>query len=183
MFGRRLLAASVAVALAGCAAASDDTIRLTASDRTAVEPAPSTVARTGAKLPDVELVDEQGERVSTAALLGDTPLVINYWFSTCRPCRDELPDFAAVDAEMAGKVRFIGVNGFDTPTENVDFARRLGVEYDLFLDPDGEYTKALRLTTAPATLFVTADGTVVKQVGQIRADELRATIVDLLLTS
>ncbi|MEL6890030.1 MAG: redoxin domain-containing protein, partial [Actinomycetota bacterium] len=50
----------------------------------------------GDVLPVANLFDRAGDAVSTADLLGDDPLVLNFWFSTCAPCRKELPDFADV---------------------------------------------------------------------------------------
>lgn len=184
---RSLIAALVTVGalLTACGGgdSADDTVKLTGADRTAVEPGIGVnQVVEGKQLPVVDLVDGKGNKVSTKSMLGSTPLVLNYWFSTCRPCKKELPDFAAVDQEMAGKVRFVGVNGFDSAEENEDFARKLGVKYDLLLDPSGNYTKALGLATAPVTLFVKADGTIVKQVGEVSADELRSIINTQLLT-
>ena len=46
-------------------------------------------------------VDRDGNDVSSRSLLGDRPLVINFWFSTCIPCERELSDFAEVDAEVS----------------------------------------------------------------------------------
>jgi len=184
---RSLIAALVMVGamLSACGGgdSADETVKLTGADRTAVEPGIGVnQVVEGKKLPTVDLVDVKGDTVSTKSLLGKTPLVLNYWFSSCRPCKKELPDFAAVDQEMAGKVRFVGVNGFDSAKENEDFARKLGVKYDLLLDPSGMYSKSLGLATAPVTLFVTADGTIVKQAGEIDASELRSIINTQLLT-
>ena len=56
---------------------------------------PTAPQLSGDQLPEVTLVDLDGDEISTAALTGQ-PMVINFWFSTCAPCAKELPDFAAV---------------------------------------------------------------------------------------
>lgn len=133
----------------------------------------------GARLPTVELLDNDGGVVSTADLIG-RPLVINYWYSICAPCKKELPAFAAVHAELGDRVRFVGVNPFDTPEVNESFARQLGVRYELLRDPDGAYTVAVGIANAPVTLFVAADGTIVRQTAALDEDELRRFATELL---
>src|SRR4051812_29412664 len=51
----------------------------------------------GERLPSVDVEDNDGNVMSTSDLVGQ-PLVVNVWFSTCPPCKAELPVFAAVHA-------------------------------------------------------------------------------------
>ena len=134
----------------------------------------------GDPLVATDLVNLDGETVATGTLTGE-PLVLNFWFSTCVPCRKELPDFAEVDAELAGAVRFVGVNPFQPSETEERFARDLGVEFELLYDPDGELVSGLGLSRFPVTLLVTAEGTVVDQTGALSADELRQLIRQHLL--
>jgi peroxiredoxin len=133
----------------------------------------------GDRLPSIELVTNDGEMVTTADLLGQ-PLVLNYWYSTCAPCKKELPAFGAVHAEYGDRVRFVGVNPFDTPEVNEQFARERGVQYELLRDEADRYGSAIGIATAPFTLFVAADGTIVRQTGVLDEDELRAHVEELL---
>ncbi|MGD9997996.1 MAG: TlpA family protein disulfide reductase [Ilumatobacteraceae bacterium] len=133
----------------------------------------------GEQLPDVTVVDNDGNDVDVRALTG-TPLVINYWFSTCAPCSAELPGFAAVHAELGDRVRFVGINPQDSPETNVSFAADRGVHYELLRDPDGEYASAVGVASAPFTVFVDASGTIVRQTGVLEEDELREYASELL---
>jgi peroxiredoxin len=133
----------------------------------------------GEQLPDLELVDNDGDPVQLADLEG-TPLVLNYWYSSCAPCKEELPAFATVAAEFDGQVRFVGVNPIDSAEVNESFARDRGVQYDLLRDPDGAYATTIGVSTAPFTLFVAADGTIVRQTGVLTADTLRSHVEELL---
>jgi thiol-disulfide isomerase/thioredoxin len=135
----------------------------------------------GNLLPDVIVRDLDGNEVSTADLLG-TPLVINVWFSTCQPCKREMPHLAQVDAELGDEVQFIGINPFDNADGAAAFAEEFGVEYPTYLDTDGEFTTANGIATYPSTLFVAADGTIVRQrAGELTLDELRQLIQTELL--
>lgn len=137
-------------------------------------------ALAGAFLPDLELRTLSDEALDTAELLG-RPLVMNFWFSTCEPCEKELPDFAAVHAELGDTVRFVGVNHFDPAGTAERFARDRGVRYELLLDPTAALVTELELANFPATLFVTADGRIAElHLGALDAAELRATIQEVL---
>lgn len=133
----------------------------------------------GDALPTVELVDGNGNAISTADLTGQ-PLVVNVWFSTCGPCKKELPEFAAVHADLGDDIRFVGVNPIDTPETNRSFAEERGVTYELLRDPDGAFVDEVGITAFPVTLFVAADGTIVRQTGELDEAELRAYAEELL---
>lgn len=133
----------------------------------------------GDPLPSIELFTNDGEAIDTDDLRG-RPLVINLWYSTCEPCKRELPAFAEVHAEFGDRVRFIGVNPQDVPETNESFARERGVQYELLLDRDGAFTVELGVARFPSTFFVSADGTIVRQSGVLEADDLRSYVEELL---
>jgi thiol-disulfide isomerase/thioredoxin len=135
---------------------------------------------TGDPLPSALVSDLAGEQVATTALVG-RPLVINIWFSTCAPCREELPDFAAVHAELGDQVDFVGINQFPASDREEDFARDLGVTYPLYYDGNSEFISQLGIARYPVTLFVTPEGTIVRQAGQLDAERLRSIIAEDLL--
>jgi len=41
------------------------------------------------------------------------PTVVNFFASWCTECRSELPGFALVSKDLAGRINFIGVNSLD----------------------------------------------------------------------
>jgi peroxiredoxin len=133
----------------------------------------------GTQLPTAMLEDNAGNSVSTADLVGQ-PLVINYWYSTCAPCKKELPDFAAVHADLGDRIRFVGVNPYDTPEVNETFARDRGVQYELLRDPGDSYGSTIGVATAPFTIFVRADGTIARQTGVLDEATLRQYAEELL---
>lgn len=190
---RRLLAGSIAgaivVSLLGGYALSragdessgtDDELVVLDTPGTAQIPSIDTNPKvSGDPLPVVELRTNDGATITTADLLGQ-PLVLNFWYSTCAPCKKELPAFGAVAAEFGDRVRFVGVNPRDTPEVNESFARERGVKYELLRDPDGAYQTTIEIATAPFTLFVAADGTIVRQTGVLDEAQLRRYVEELL---
>ncbi|MGD9701875.1 MAG: TlpA family protein disulfide reductase [Acidimicrobiia bacterium] len=134
----------------------------------------------GETLPDVTVQSLDGSDLSLADLTGQ-PLVVNLWYSTCVPCKKELPDFAAVHQELGDEVRFVGLNLQDSADRAERFARDAGVGYEILLDPDQQTSLALDIAIFPSTLFVDSSGRIVElHQGALTADELRALIAETL---
>jgi peroxiredoxin len=132
----------------------------------------------GEPLPDVALVDVVGNEVRLSTYRGE-PLVVNLWFSNCPPCQRELVDFATVHGEVGDRVRFVGLDPFDTVEAMQRFADRRGVSYDLLRDPEQAFTNEIGVVAYPVTLFVDDRGVIVRQTGAIDADQLREAIAEL----
>jgi peroxiredoxin len=141
-----------------------------------VEPgAPTNPPLTTDRLPAVELVAADG----SAVRLPDTdgrPMVVNLWYSTCPPCARELGEFATVHGEVGDRVRFVGVNPYDTVSTMERFAGDRGVDYELLRDVDFAFADQLGIVAYPVTLFVDAGGRIVARTGALDADELRRHI-------
>lgn len=137
-------------------------------------------AVTGRSLPHVNIETFDGDAFATADLVGG-PLIINFWYSTCAPCKRELPAFAEVQAKYGDQVRFVGVDTLPPSATEEAFARDKGVQYELLYDPNGELTTAVGIANSPQTLFIDANGTIVEQTGELTADKLEALIRTKLL--
>ena len=137
-------------------------------------------AVTGRSLPKVNVQTVAGDSFATADLVG-RPLVVNFWYSTCAPCKRELPAFAAVQAKLGDKVRFVGVDSLPPSAHEEAFARDRGVQYELFYDTNGALTSAVGVAAFPQTLFIDATGTIVEQTGELTADRLEQLIRTTLL--
>ena len=134
----------------------------------------------GLRLPDVTVHTLDGTDLVLDELAGQ-PLVINLWYSSCVPCKKELPDFAAVHRDVGDEVRFVGLNLQDGADRAERFAREAGVGYEILLDPDQHTSVALDIAIFPPTLFVDGSGRIVElHQGALTADELRALIADKL---
>ena len=69
----------------------------------------------GEPLPDIETEALDGDAVPLRSLTGE-PLVLNFWYSTCLPCRKEMPAFQQVHEELGPRVRLIGINPSTAPS-------------------------------------------------------------------
>lgn len=117
----------------------------------------------------------------TAIFPQGRPLVINFWFSTCEPCRREMPALQAASQQLSGIVDIIGVNPNDTAEVAANWASDIGVTFPLYTDRDAELLTEVGIGTMPTTLFVSTDGVIVDtHAGEITAAELRAAITTSL---
>lgn len=132
----------------------------------------------GRTLPANTIVALDGTTMSTSDLLG-TPLLINFWFSTCEPCRREMPILASAHRKYGDSIRFVGLNMNDSATVASEFAKKYGVNYELFTEPSGEFVTALGIATAPFTMIINSAGHIVGQfAGELTASALAALISD-----
>ena len=189
---RRLLLGSLAVAIAvvvavgvvtrsnsvGDSGTGDDVTLTSAGD---LSPTIGTnAAVTGRALPVVDIQTLTDDTLSTADLLG-RPLIINFWYSTCAPCKRELPAFAAAHGKFGNEVRFVGLDPLPPSDTEESFARDKGVKYELYYDSDGELTSTVGVSAFPQTLLIDAGGTIVRQTGELTEEELDELIRTELL--
>ena len=173
--------ASLAIGWAIARRSDGDDIVVLGPDQSFVQP-PSIATNKpveGTPLPDVELVTLDGTAVRTSELTG-SPVVLNIWASSCGPCKQELPDFAAAHLEYGDRVRFVGVDYLPPSELEERFARDRGVQYELLYDANGEFVDAMEVAAFPVTLFISPDGTVVDQTGKLDRASLEQKLQELL---
>jgi thiol-disulfide isomerase/thioredoxin len=100
-------------------------------------------------------------------------MVVNFWFSTCEPCKREMPVLNAASQKYANTVDFIGINPNDTPTSAEAFLKKYNVTFPTYLDNDGAQVTAAGVATFPATFVIDGEGVIVKRfAGEVTAFEL-----------
>ncbi len=130
----------------------------------------------GTSLPQASLLTLDNKTIDSTALIGK-PLILNFWYSTCEPCRREMPVLAASAETHSSTIRFVGINMNDSIETATAFVAKYNVLYDIMFDPSGSFISTLGIGTAPMTLFVDAQGIIVDQVaGEITADKLESLI-------
>ncbi len=109
-------------------------------------------------LPQLRLVDLQGNRVSLSALRG-RPLVINLWATWCPPCRRELPMLLEQAAQQRD-ARIVLVDQGDTAPAVRALLRSLGHAHapQVLLDGGRALGAYYDAPGYPTTLFIGADG-------------------------
>lgn len=106
-----------------------------------------------------EVVDIATGNTVTPATNG-TPMVINFWFSTCEPCKREMPALTQASQMYAGAVNFVGINPNDTRTSATAFLEKYNVDFTNYLD-DGDQLTAAGVVNMPTTMFINGEGKIV----------------------
>lgn len=130
---------------------------------------------TGKKFSFVPVTDVLSGAAVTITPTGK-PMVVNFWFSTCEPCKREMPVLTAAAEAYGASVNFVGINPNDTTESASAFLTKYGIKYANYLD-DGDQLAAAGVTTMPTTVFINADGYIVTT----RAGELTTEDIDNIL--
>lgn len=179
------VAAVSALLLAGCASdplaaqyLSGDSKNYIAGDGTVTEIAPES-----RKAPvEYAGMTEHGKPVSSADFAGQV-VVLNYWYSTCAPCRAEAPDLAALSTKYEGKgASFLGVNVRDQADTARSFAETFKVPYPSIIDTDGAlqlaFTGTVSPNAVPTTLVIDKQGRVAARIlGRVSERSILDTLI------
>jgi cytochrome oxidase Cu insertion factor (SCO1/SenC/PrrC family)/thiol-disulfide isomerase/thioredoxin len=111
----------------------------------------------GGAAPPFTLAGLEGGKIALADFAG-SPVVLNFWASSCAPCRQEMPLIAARAA--AHHVRVLLVDERDSGSAARAFLRSVGVSEVSAFDPDGEVGRLYGLNVLPMTVFIRADGSI-----------------------
>jgi thiol-disulfide isomerase/thioredoxin len=117
---------------------------------------------TGKQFQFVELTDVATGEKGTIAPSGRY-MVVNFWFSTCEPCKREMPVLTAASQKFANTVDFVGINPNDTSTSAQAFMKKYGITYPTYLDNDGNQVSAAGVANFPATFILDGSGVIVKR--------------------
>ena len=123
---------------------------------------------------DFTVVDGNGKSVKLSDYVGK-PIVLNFWASWCGPCKNEMPEFQQVFAEMGEQVQFLMVNATvsDTMADAKSFINQYGYTFPVVFDTRGEALYTYGVDAFPTTFFLDKTGTVAGYaVGAISKDTL-----------
>lgn len=113
--------------------------------------------------PDFTMTTANGEEVTLESLEGK-PLVLNFWASTCGPCKSEMPEFQSAYEQYGDQIQFVMVNIPDFNGETRERAFQLleqqGYTFPVYFDDNAEAQMAYGVTSIPQTYFINPDGTV-----------------------
>jgi thiol-disulfide isomerase/thioredoxin len=134
---------------------------------------PSRPSAVGGPAPPLTARTLDGSPASLAALRG-RPVLVNVWATWCEPCRQELPELAALHARFAGRADIVAVNV--DRERNGDavrgFVAKRALPFAVWLDPGDATSAALGVAALPATVLVDRAGVIRwRSDGAVRADD------------
>ncbi len=119
-----------------------------------------------AQLPSVMLKTIDGKTVNTAELKNDgKPFIIDFFATWCKPCNRELDAIAEVYAdwqeETGVKIFAVSIDQAQNINKVKPLVENHGWEYDVLLDPNSDFKRALGIQMIPYVLIVDGKGEIV----------------------
>lgn len=109
---------------------------------------------TGKPAPNFELPLLQGGSLSSTDLKRH-PVVVNFWASWCKPCREEAPTLQAKWEKYGGEgVRFVGINVQDLEEDARAFVQEFGITFPSVRDTDLKLYTSFGVRGLPETFFI-----------------------------
>lgn len=146
--------------------------------------------------PDFDIILYQGEGVSGSRMRlshlwgRGRPVVVNFWAGLCPPCRAELPDFQRLyDENAAGTFSLIGVDigsfiGLGSREEGKALLQELGIRFLAGTVLDARPVSAYQILGMPTTVFITAEGKILKRhVGLLTRGQMNMFVAELIAAS
>ena len=128
-------------------------------------------------LPSVEVKDLKGSLINIQDVKNDgNPIVISFWATWCKPCKNELNTIAEVYKEWqdSTNIKIVAVSIDDSRSTLLvkPYVTTSGWDYDVYLDPNRELSRSLGVSTVPHLFLLDENGNIVwEHVGYIEGDE------------
>lgn len=147
----------------------------------------------GTRAPDFSAHTLDGQPISLSHYEGEV-ILLNIWATWCPPCREEMPSMQQLYEELGPEgLKIVAVSidadpGVLGPSDQVggnvgEFAREMGLTFDIWRDPVGRIQQTYRTTAVPETFVIDRSGHIVrKDIGGVIWDtEPRKDLIRRLL--
>jgi cytochrome c biogenesis protein CcmG/thiol:disulfide interchange protein DsbE len=122
----------------------------------------------GHAAPTFSLRTLDGRQTLALTSLRGRPVVLNFWQSSCIPCRQENPLLQTAYRAYGRRVAFIGVSYQDGLSSAQAYVRKTGEKWPTLRDPGGTTAIDYGVYGIPETFFIDRSGTIrYKSVGPV----------------
>lgn len=119
-------------------------------------------------LPSVNIKTLDGKTFNTQDITNDgKPVIISFWALWCKPCQKELDAFNENyedwNEESGLKIFAISIDDARSTAKVLPFASGKDWEFDVLLDPNGDFKRAMNVNMIPHTFLLDGNGKIVYQ--------------------
>ena len=134
---------------------------------------------------DFEVTQFDGAPFRLSHQTSEKAVVLNFWYPSCPPCREEMPAFQEAWSELQDEpVRFLGLfvpQGLDSEKDARNFVDELGLTFSFATDRMARIAEAYELEAFPKTYFIDTDGHIVAtHISRLEADEIIRIALSLI---
>jgi peroxiredoxin len=136
----------------------------------------------GDPIPGFTLSRLQGGSVSIPGDLAGQVLALRFWADWCHYCESDMAGMERVFRKYRDQgLRVLAIN-VGQPRETArKFVDRLGLTYDILLDPNGTVSRIYGVVGLPATFLIDRQGRLVTRIlGESKAEVLEQVVQELL---
>ena len=119
-------------------------------------------------IPAVNVKTLDNKTFNTSQLNNDgKPMIIDFWATWCKPCVSELNAISDVYAdwqeETGVKLVAISIDDARTMASVAPFVNGKGWEYDVYIDTNADFKRAMNVNNVPHTFLLDGNGKIVAQ--------------------
>ena len=105
------------------------------------------------------LAEDPGPATLDLARFHGQVVVVDFWASWCKPCRESIPWLNQMRSRFASKgLVIIGVNVDANRADAERFLRDVPIEFEVVYDPEGKLARQFSLQGMPSTFVYDRDG-------------------------
>ncbi len=132
--------------------------------------------KVGERAPNFTLQNLDGDEVSLDDFRGQ-PVLINFWYTACGPCRQEMPEFEQVyqlEKDAGFVILAVNAGTFEPSVDDIGpFMEQYDLTFPVVLDKDGNTLKEYGILGYPTSYLIDGNGVIVaKQTGPWSGQDL-----------